>query len=222
MNKQLLGKGGLACVFKGTVYSDKKKIPVALKVPREDIEAGIENFEAEVDFFNREYYHDNIIKCLGFINQPEQKLIILESCYPGALWNFFRAHGPVTSGIMAFYLCCPIFEAVRFLHSKGFVHRDITPFNILLNLEGRPVLSDFGTVLNVGEGEEKQMIAARKYVAPEYYAQQQATEKSDAWSMGMTVMVFDDLDQYNIKDFHQRMMEAIEKDLDIKRLEYDI
>jgi serine/threonine protein kinase len=40
---------------------------------------------------------------------------------------------------------CGIVLGMRFMHSHKFIHQDLKPSNILLNCEGRTLISDFGT-----------------------------------------------------------------------------
>ena len=50
-------------------------------------------------------------------------------------------------------LLMPVAEALAYAHSKGIIHRDVKPANILLSEDGRPMLSDFG-VAKVVDSEE--------------------------------------------------------------------
>jgi len=45
----------------------------------------------------------------------------------------------------------PVTDALTYLHSRGFVHRDLTPKNVRINDDGLPVLIDFGLAQRIGD-----------------------------------------------------------------------
>ena len=60
-------------------------------------------------------------------------------------------------------------EALDFLHSHGYVHRDVKPANLMLTPEGRVVLFDFGTVVRIKDGApyEAGLYGTPAFLAPE-------------------------------------------------------
>ena len=85
-----------------------------------------------------------------------------------------------------------IVDAVAALHRSGIVHRDIHPANILLDAEGRFILSDFGSALNRGErnlrpevepaGELMYRCPQRLLAGGNHYA-----PAGDIYSLGLTL-----------------------------------
>ncbi len=78
-------------------------------------------------------------------------------------------------------------EALGAVHEAGLVHRDVKASNVLRDPTGRVVLGDFGTGLDTGTGaaDGGGLIGTPAYVAPEVFAGEPATPRSDVYSLGV-------------------------------------
>ena len=80
-----------------------------------------------------------------------------------------------------------LIEAVNVLHTNYILHRDIKPSNILVNKQGKCVLTDFGLSRKFAEPDAKltKNIITRWYRPPEIlFGAQYYGEKIDVWSLG--------------------------------------
>jgi serine/threonine protein kinase len=65
-----------------------------------------------------------------------------------------------------FFVVC-ILSALEFIHSKGFLHRDVKPENIVLDTFGYAYLTDFGVARLWTSDNQKDTSGTPGYMAPE-------------------------------------------------------
>ena len=82
-------------------------------------------------------------------------------------------------------LCC----VLEFLHGKGIIHRDIKPSNILMARDGHIRLIDFDAARMHKDRQEQDtsLLGTKGYAPPEQYGFAQTDERSDIYSLGMTL-----------------------------------
>lgn len=87
---------------------------------------------------------------------------------------------------MALRVLYQIVQAVKYIHDKGIVHRDIKSANILLKKDFTVKLADFGFASFMhNHYYEQYKVGSPLYMSPEAHAYRQYTNKSDNWAMGM-------------------------------------
>ncbi|CAG2210610.1 GLK [Mytilus edulis] len=79
--------------------------------------------------------HKNIVAYFGSYLRREKLWIAMEYCGGGSMQDIYHITGPLNESQIAF-LCRETLEGLRYLHSKGKMHRDIKGANILLTDDG--------------------------------------------------------------------------------------
>ncbi|KAG2225880.1 hypothetical protein INT45_006576 [Circinella minor] len=101
----------------------------------------------------------------------------------------------------AIHITCETLKGLIYLHSKGFLHRDVKCENLLLGNNGEVKLADFGLSARVARGN-RDRLGTTKWMAPEVIREEYYDEKIDLWSLGITVIEMMDRvpPHYLIKD----------------------
>ena len=167
-----LGEGGMGRVFKGyrVVERTGERMPVAIKAIYENIpERVVERARREA---NIQLDNDNLIRMYGFVETVTQlegdakckvhyhvimELLIgvtLEDIMNGVTSDQNGMQIPFAAEIYSQYtqnrdaavvrIMKSILSGLMALHDNGFIHRDIDPSNIMLTIDGKIKLIDFG------------------------------------------------------------------------------
>ena len=145
----LLGRGGMAVVYKATQLSLDR--PVALKVlPRRLAQDRqfVERFNREASALAR-LSHPNIVSILDKGVEGETYYFVMEYVEGRSLRGLLRRRGPLPPED-TLELMTGICAALEYAHENHIVHRDLKPSNILLDASGTPKLADFGIARILG------------------------------------------------------------------------
>lgn len=158
-------------------------------IPVENMEQRlIDLVEMEVELLQK-IDHPNIIKLFDVRRTKNNYYLVFEFCEKGDLEKYLKKHCevPLREDIIK-KLIYDIAGAVRLIHSKNIVHRDIKLANILLTRDFTVKLSDFGFAkFSNSEMLMETYCGTPMNMAPEILFRQQYTFKCDIWSLGVVV-----------------------------------
>lgn len=152
------------------------------------------------EFFSREFrtaellVHRNIVKVLDKGLFGGYPFIAMEYLPGGTLRDLLQAREHIPgSDILS--IASQVADAIDFAHSRGIVHRDIKPGNILFESDshGRVALSDFGVAAWLGAVERditaqgNEFVGTPAYLAPEAIMGQEIAQASDIYGFGVVL-----------------------------------
>ena len=162
-----LGQGGFGRVYHA--HDDELDRPVAVKVPNreritdpEDLEAFL--IEAKI-LANLD--HPNIVP-VHDVGRTEDGLCFVVSKLIEGSDLAVRIGRTRFSFRESAELCATIAESLHYAHTRGLVHRDVKPANILIDASGKPCLADFGLALRDEDfGKGGGLAGTPSYMSPE-------------------------------------------------------
>jgi serine/threonine protein kinase len=129
--------------------------------------------------------HENIVRFLGIIYDPDFIFVILELCRAGDLLDYIQANpNRPNRRVLSFFY--QILNAVAYLHERGIAHLDIKPENILLSDVQTVKLADFGCCEAPPKYDRGNARGTLKYSAPEILTCPRTDNRpADVWSLGI-------------------------------------
>lgn len=131
--------------------------------------------------------HENIVRYVSSFKTDSVLYIVTELCAGGSLYDYLRR---VKTGLeeheFKIYLE-QILNGVQYLHSKNITHRDLKTKNILLTLDCRIKIADFGVAKEVtsSRADNTVYVGTMHYIAPEMTdGRGNYNAKIDIWAIG--------------------------------------
>ncbi|MBC8465593.1 serine/threonine protein kinase [bacterium] len=145
-----------------------------------------ERFEREARVCAR-VNHENIVSIYGYHAEPELSMLILEYVEGISLGDLIISRGAIPWKVGVVMLI-GILNGLSFAHSKGVIHRDLKPDNILISNEGMVKITDFGlaTLEDAPKLTRQGMVLGTpSYMPPESLTGVGTDERSDIFSLGV-------------------------------------
>ncbi|MFI0737603.1 protein kinase [Streptomyces sp. NPDC021100] len=188
-----LGSGGMGVVWRA--YDEVLGREVAVKevrAPEHLREADVRVLHARLVQEARaaaRISHPYVITVHDVVEEHGRPWIVMELVRGRSLADVLEADG-LLSPKEAARVGSAVLLALRSAHAAGVLHRDVKPANVLLQDDGRVVLTDFGIALVEGTGtltRTGDVIGSPDYLAPERALGKHPGTPSDLWSLGATL-----------------------------------
>ncbi|XP_055854475.1 serine/threonine-protein kinase PAK mbt [Episyrphus balteatus] len=136
----------------------------------------------------RDYHHPNIVETYSSFLVNDELWVVMEYLEGGALTDIVT-HSRMDEEQIA-TVCKQCLKALAYLHSQGVIHRDIKSDSILLAVDGRVKLSDFGFCAQVSQElpKRKSLVGTPYWMSPEVISRLPYGPEVDIWSLGIMVI----------------------------------
>ena len=131
--------------------------------------------------------HPNIVAVYDVGEVDGSPFIVMEYLAGGSLKQKIEGTGPLKPGD-AVRVAIEVANGLAFAHSKGIVHADLKPSNILFDANETAKICDFGIARTPQEdADTPQLYATAMYVAPERVEGKSTTVQSDVYGLGLVL-----------------------------------
>ncbi len=181
-----IGRGGMGVVYKARQRNLKRTVAIKLLVSGAySSESLLRRFQIEAESAAG-LQHPGIVAIYEFGENDNQPFYAMEYV-EGHNLSDVTGGQPLTPPRAATYLRA-VAEAVQYAHTRGILHRDLKPSNVLIDLDDRPRITDFGLAKQLhGQTDVTvagQMLGSPNYAPPEQAAGKEVGVTSDVYSLG--------------------------------------
>lgn len=124
----------------------------------------------------------HVMPLRAVLSTPDGPVLVLDYAAGGSLAGL-RATRPRLEPGEIVTLGVPLANALADLHSRGVVHGDLSPSNVLFSADGRPMLADLGVARLVGDVASSPEVG-HEYADPAVLAGGTVTPASDSYALG--------------------------------------
>ena len=184
---EIIGTGGMAVVFKAKCHRLNRL--VAIKMLKKDLSEDAE--------FRRRFHdesqavamlsHPNIMAVYDVSRRGDMDYIVMELIDGITLKQYMERRGRL-NWPEALHFITQIMKGLSHAHSRGIVHRDIKPQNIMVLRDGTVKVTDFGIAfLSNGSNPSNEAIGSVHYISPEQAKGDYTDNRSDIYSAGVVL-----------------------------------
>ncbi len=186
--QEVIGVGGMAVVYRARCHRLNRL--VAIKILKDEFSKDEEfrrRFHAEGQAVAM-LSHPNIVSVYDVSTSDEADYIVMELIDGISLKQYMEKKG-VLNWKETLHFAIQICKALEHAHSRGIVHRDIKPHNVMVLKNGSVKVADFGIarVMSKSNTLTKEALGSVHYISPEQAKGGRVDNRSDIYSLG-TVM----------------------------------
>lgn len=185
---ELIGSGGMANVYKAKCHRLNRM--VAVKILKSDM---AENEEIRRRFRDEsravaQLSHANIVSVYDVSSSGDTEYIVMELIDGITLKQYMERRGQM-DWRESLHFIIQIMRALEHAHSRGIIHRDIKPQNIMVLRDGSVKVADFGIAClqNNAHTLTQDALGSVHYISPEQARGEHIDARSDIYSAGVVL-----------------------------------
>jgi len=186
--EEVLSRSSTTTVYRAYQYSLKREVLIKELRPElfqeEDLRQRFER-EAQVCAHIK---NENIVDIYDFSASANRAYLVMEYV-EGCSLDYILRDNPQPPLELAYSIMLQTLKGLAYAHSKGVVHRDLKPGNILISRDGWVKVTDFGLAQFEGAPQITQpgaVVGTPAYLSPEAISGGGITYRSDIFSLGVT------------------------------------
>ncbi len=185
---EVIGVGGMAVVYKARCHRLNRL--VAVKILKDDF-TGDEEFRRRFHAESQAVAmlsHPNIVSVYDVSTSGDADYIVMELIDGISLKQYMEKKG-VLNWKETLHFAMQICKAMEHAHSRGIVHRDIKPHNVMVLKNGSVKVADFGIarVMSKSNTLTKEALGSVHYISPEQAKGGRVDNRSDIYSLGVVM-----------------------------------
>jgi len=186
--QEIIGTGGMAVVYKALCHRLNR--PVAVKILKDEMFQDAEfrrRFHAESQAVAM-MSHPNIVSVYDVSHTDDADYIVME-LIDGISLKQYMEQKPVLNWREVLHFSIQICKALEHAHSRGIIHRDIKPHNIMLLKDGSVKVADFGIarITSAQSTLTREALGSVHYISPEQAKGGKIDCRADLYSLGVVM-----------------------------------
>lgn len=185
-----LGRGAMGVVYEALDPTTQAHVAIKVLLGARALEgAARERFMREAEAIGQ-LSHPGIVGVLGHGEQGTDAFLVMELIRGRSLQDVLAQDGPLEPWEAA-RIARAAAEALEHAHARGVIHRDVKPANVLLEQEGRVVITDFGLARRADDRtltREGFVVGTPLYMPPEQALGSRGVDgRADVYALGITL-----------------------------------